>query len=616
MPRRDAIGEKSTKAATLLVLTLLALGLVTVRLFHLQVIQADELREASKNNRLRVEHVPALRGRILDREGMVLADNRPSFWCMIDPLASEYLQDPDRLDNTVEALAILLEEDREWLANKVQKERFSAPLGVTIKGDLSKLQVASIEERASGLPGVWIDARPLRWYPQGKLGAHLLGCVGEVTAEEIGKGSEGGYKPGDFIGRGGVEEQLESHLRGKDGRKCAEVNALGIRVDPASSEERAAEPGQDLVLALDLGLQSWVERELEVFPAGSVTVVRVNDGGILAMASNPSFDPNAFARGLSRQEWKALESDKLYPLINRCVQATYPPGSTFKIITAIAALEEGIVSPNDRPVYCPGFYILGNRRYGCWKETGHGRLDMVQAIAQSCDCYFYHLGRQLGVKRLSEWMKKLGLDKPTGVDLPVEKRSFMPDPEWYDKRYGQRGWTEGLALNLAIGQGELLTTPLKLATVAMAVGGNGRWMMPHLTRGVTSEGRRSWNVSESTLAVVRQGMLEAVQGEKGSGKRAAVPGISVAGKTGTVQNPHGEDHSVFIGFAPWPSPEIAISVFLENSGHGGEMAAPLAGRIFGYYFGTLTAENATAGRALETGSEDEQAPEAGGDAGD
>jgi penicillin-binding protein 2 len=591
MARRDATGEKSTKANTLLVLALLVLALVTGRLFHLQVIQAEELRKASENNRLRSEHVPALRGRILDREGRVLADNRPSFWCMMDPLAPEYLEDPAELDRTLDALAVLLGEDREWLANKVERERFSSPLGMTLKGDLSDLEVASIEERSSELPGVWIEAKPIRRYPHGKLAAHLLGCVGEVTAEEVGGAGKGGYKPGDFIGRGGIEEQMEGHLRGVNGRKCAEVNALGIRVDPASSEERAAEPGEDLVLALDLDVQSWVERELKAFPAGAVVVVRIDDGGIVAMASKPSFDPNKFARGLSRQEWKALEGDKLCPLINRCVQATYPPGSTFKLVTAAAALEEGVISPDDRPVNCPGFYILGNRRYGCWKETGHGRLDLIQAVAQSCDCYFYHLGRELGVERLSAWMVKLGLDTPTGVDLPVEKRSFVPDPEWYDKRYGERGWTEGLALNLAIGQGELLTTPLKLATVAMAVGGSGRWPVPHLTRDAASADFGTWDVSEETLDLLRRAMLEVVQGEKGSGRRAAVPGINVGGKTGTVQNPHGEDHSVFIGFAPWPSPEIAISVFLENSGHGGEKAAPLAGRVLGYYFGTLSAEN-------------------------
>ena len=611
MAHRDATGEKSTKAHTLLVLALLALALVTGRLFHLQVIQAENLRKASENNRLRSEHVPALRGRILDREGRVLADNRPSFWCMIDPLASEYLKDPAELDRTLDALSILLGEDREWLANKVERERFSAPLGLTLKGDLSDLEVASIEERSGELPGVWIEAKPIRHYPHGTLAAHVLGCVGEVTAEEVGGAKKGGYKPGDFIGRGGIEEQMEPHLRGVNGRKCAEVNALGIRVDPASSEERAAEPGEDLVLALDLDLQRWVERELNAYPAGAVVVVRIDDGGMVAMASNPSFDPNKFARGLSRQEWKALEGDKLCPLINRCVQATYPPGSTFKLVTALAALEEGVVSPDDRPVNCPGFYILGNRRYGCWKEMGHGRLSLIQAIAQSCDCYFYHLGRELGVERLSAWMVKLGLDTPTGVDLPVEKRSFVPDPAWYDKRYGERGWTEGLALNLAIGQGELLTTPLKLATVAMAIGGSGRWRTPHLTRDATSAGFGTWDVSDETLGLIRRGMLEVVQGEKGSGRRAAVPGINVGGKTGTVQNPHGEDHSVFIGFAPWPSPEIAISVFLENSGHGGEKAAPLAGRVLGYYFGTLSAQNTANGSV-----EEEEAAEPVGGAGD
>jgi penicillin-binding protein 2 len=600
MAHVDVTSEKSSKATTFLIIALMALGLVAVRLFHLQVIRAEELREASKNNRLRAERIPALRGRILDREGMILADSRPSFWCMIDPLASEYVEQPERLDKTLAALAILLDEDYQWLANKVEKERFRAPLGVTLRGDLSDFEVASIEERTRELPGVWIEAKPLRCYPQGTLAAHLLGCVGQVTADEVGNGEEGGYKPGEFIGRGGIEERLDSHLRGEDGRKCAEVNALGVRVDPfIRSEEKPARPGQDMVLTIDLELQSQVERELAAFPSGSVTVVRISDGGILAMASSPSFDPNAFARGLSKQEWAALEGDDRYPLVNRCIQASYPPGSTLKLITAVAALEEGLISPEDRPVNCTGYYVMGNRRYHCWKESGHGRLDLVQAIAQSCDCYFYHLGRLLGVEKLSAWMKRLGLDTLTGVDLPGEKRSFVPDPTWYDERYGRGKWTDGIALNLAIGQGELLMTPLKLATIAMAIGGSGRWCTPHLLQGDASEGMHSWDVSESTLDVIRRGMLEAVQGEKGSARLAAVPGFQIAGKTGTVQNPHGKDHSVFIGFAPWPSPQVAISVFLEHSGHGGENAAPLAGRILSYYLGTLHAEREDTQETLE-----------------
>lgn len=570
------------------------LAVVIVRLVHLQVIQAERLREVSDNNRLRTETIPALRGRILDREGRVLADNRPSYCLILDTLISEYRESPGNLAGTVYLLASLLGKDVDRYRKSIEEGWFRSPLGVRLESGLTDREVAIVEENSRRLPGVRIEARPRRSYPNGELACHLLGTVGEVTEEEINGGPDSKYRSGDFVGRRGVEREYESTLRGVDGWRQTQVDALGRKVGLLGGmQSERAEPGQDLSLTLDLELQRFVEDTLSAYRRGAVAVVDMKTGGILAMASRPAFDPNSFAQGLTRAQWRSLEADENYPLLDRCTQATYPPGSTFKLVTAIGTLEDGLMSPKDKPVFCGGYYVLGDRRYGCWKETGHGRLNMTEAIAQSCSSYFYNLGRLLGVERLSYWAQRLGFDRPTDIDLPVERCSFVPTPEWYDNKYGKRGWGPGLALNLAIGQGELLATPLKLLTLGMAIGGRGRWPAPHVIAGPPAEWR-SWDISQSTLDVVREGMYAVVQGEHGTGRRAAVKGVAVGGKTGTAQNPHGEDHAIFVGFAPFDDPDIAIVVYLENAGHGGQYAAPLAGSVLRYCFETHGAGLASA----------------------
>jgi len=586
---QDDRGERSAKARVLTLAVILLLGVVALRLFHLQILQAERLREISDNNRIRTEYIPALRGRILDRNGEVLADNTPSFTAVLDPLLSDYRESPEKLDATVRALSALLGIDAERAIAKVEARMYRAPLGVRIKGNLTDREVAGIEEAAADLPGVRVEARPQRRYPNATLAAHLLGTVGEVTEREL-RESPGRYRVGDFVGRTGVEARYDDVLRGKDGVRQTQVDALGRRVGLFGGIEKIPpRAGRDLKLALDLDLQRFVEQALAQYPRGCAVVVDVTDGGVLALASRPSFDPNLFARGLTPQEWRELGEDSGHPLLNRCIQARYPPGSTFKLLTAMAALEEGVVDPADRPVNCVGYYVLGNRKYGCWKVGGHGRVDMNQAIAQSCSSYFFHLGKLLGVEGVSRWAFRLGFPGKTGVDLPGESECFAPDSDWYDERYGPGGWTQGLALNLAIGQGELLATPLKLVTLAMAIGGRGRWPTPRVVLDAPVKWN-SWDISQSTLDVVRRGMFEVVQGKRGSGRQAFVPGIAVGGKTGTAQNPHGDDHSIFVGFAPWDDPVVAVAVYLENAGHGGQHAAPLAGEILRFYFGRPVAD--------------------------
>ncbi len=590
MQDRFERGNREAKASILLIALALILVVVTIRLLHLQVVKSDRLREISENNRLRTEAIPALRGRLLDRNGKVLADNTPSFSVVVDPLISEYRKHPEKLEATAEALARLIEEDPARLLETVKEKAFKSPLGVKLAGNLKPYEIAAIEESSSRLPGVRIEVRPRRHYPHKELACHLLGTVGEVAGDEIGGDSDTGYVAGDFVGRRGIERQYETHLRGEDGRRQTQVDALGRRSGLYGGlEKEPALPGEDLHLTLDLELQRFVEDTLSAYRRGAVVVIEMETGGVLAMASMPPFDPNAFSRGLTRDEWKGLENDEDYPLINRCTQARYPPGSTFKLLTAIAALEEGLISPEEKPVYCGGYYVLGNRRFGCWKETGHGRLGMREAIAQSCSSYFFNLGRLIGVEKLCSWAKHLGLDDVTGIDLPAEMDNFAPDTEWFDSRYGVDGWGPGLALNLAIGQGELLVTPLKLATIAMAVGGRGRWPIPHVVEGPPA-GWGEWYISRSALEVVREGMFRCVQGEHGTGRLAAVEGVTVGGKTGTAQNPHGGDHSIFIGFAPWSKPTVALAVYLENAGHGGREAAPLAGAVLNHYFDRLAGD--------------------------
>jgi len=344
-------------------------------------------------------------------------------------------------------------------------------------------------------------------------------------------------------------------------------------------------PGHDLVLTIDLKVQQALEDAMADVERGAAVALDPRDGAVLGLVSRPEFDPNEFSVGLSLQRWKELSEGGTNPLLDRAIQGVYPPGSTFKVVSMLAALRHGVAEPTTRLAPCSGRYFFGGRSFGCWKHDGHGSLDFIGALQHSCDVYFYQLGPRLGLPRLEETAREFGFGGRTGIDLPQEKKGLVPSPAWYDERWGVGRWRKGLMLNLAIGQGELLVTPVQLATMIAEAGNGGRALRPHVVREIrgvpefapAKPVRERIEADAADWNALHEALEKVV--EVGTGTAARVPGVRVAGKTGTAQNPHGKDHALFACYAPAENPTIALAFVVENSGHGGSIAAPKAGRV-------------------------------------
>ena len=594
--------------------TLLPLFLVFARAFQLQVIEGPLLRQLSEENRMRPEIIPAPRGRILTRDGEVLADNAPAFAISLDPFETVYLRGDDRhapgrrrrpteLAATVQRVAALTSSDALEMEKRIAYERTRSYRPIKLVRNADPITVARIEEGLAELPGVLVEVEPLRRYPHGTAAAHLLGYLGEITEAEREDLTARGYRLGDQVGRSGVERRYEDILHGRDGMHFVEVDALGrtTRLFP-QRRPLPPEPGTEVELTILWRVQEAAERALDAAPSlmgedgpppvGALVALDPRDGSVLALASRPVFDPNEFNAGISHARWQAVHGAES-PLLNRAIQSSYPPGSTFKMVTMLAGLESGLVDEHSRFSSCTGAYRFGSRAFRCWKPEGHGVLDLRAALVRSCDVFFYQAGLRLGMERLTAFAKSAGVDKPTGIDLPQERSGFIPSREWYDKNYGPRGWGEGVALNLAIGQGEILMTPIELAAFIGGVVTDGivwqprtLWRFGEGDDAVETAPRqaRRLPVSAHSRALVKDAMEGVVMEAGGTGGRARVDDVRVGGKTGTAQNPHGEDHAVFVAFAPVESPEIVVACVLEERGHGGSMAAPVVGEVLRAYF--------------------------------
>lgn len=568
---------------TLVAIAVGGFALIAVGLLRLQVVEYERYLRLSQENRVRLEVLRAPRGAIYDRDGQLLADNTPSFRILFRPFPAEsthYVQVLQRRE-WVERVAALVDLDTMRVRQLVRTAQRSGK-SVALMDGAPFERMAAAEEDRMDLPGIEVLVEPMRRYPHGVLAAHLLGYAGEINDRELAERTELGYRPGDLIGRSGVERSYEEVLRGQDGAEFVVVNAMGQRVSTLSEgPPRPPTPGRNLTLTLDLDVQRALEKAMEGVGRGAAVAIDPRNGGILAMVSRPAFDPNEFAHGLSRDRWSELSSGGANPLLNRVIQGAYPPGSTFKIVSMLAALQAGVAQPASRFQPCTGRYFFGGRSFGCWKREGHGSLDFVEAIQHSCDVYFYQVGPRLGLARMGQEAHQLGLGDRTGVDLPQERAGLIPDDAWYEKR--RMGAFKGTLLNLVIGQGELLATPLQLAVMTAEVANGGHRVRPHVVRGVdgTPEPARAEGAGVAAgpeaLAAVRRGLELVV--ESGTGTAARVPGIRVAGKTGTAQNPHGEDHALFVCYAPAENPEIVLAIVVENSGHGGSIAAPRAGAV-------------------------------------
>lgn len=598
--QRDESGIWKQRFVWALVVISLAFAILVARLWQLQILEGETFERLSDKNRIRLLRIPFIRGLIFDRNGEILADNRPFFNLMAVPME---ISDPGVM---IQRLSQGVQVDGEAALNILRDAKRRAPFRpVMLKEGLRWEELAWVETNRLDLPGTWVEVEPRRFYPYGKTGAHLLGYVGEITEEILRNWRGRGYRVGDRIGKCGVERSLEPYLRGRAGGLQVEVDAQGRQL--AVLQEVAFEPGADIVLTVDMSLQKEAEEALGD-RAGAVVAGDPRTGEILALVSHPSFDPNQFSEGISAEEWRALTEDAKRPLMNRALAGQYPPGSTFKIITAVAGLEEGVIT-KDTALLCTGRYTLGNRDYRCWKEEGHGFMRLREAVIQSCDVYFYQVGQMLGVDRIAKYAKGFGLGQITGYDADNEKPGLMPTSSWKKKRFGEP-WHQGETLSLAIGQGFANVTPMQQFVVISAVANGGTIVVPQVVQRVQAVSGKVLASFEPqyqgkvpagapTLRLMREALRGVVHDPRGTGQRAKVQGVEVGGKTGTAQvvrmpeKPKGrhssvpeglQDHAWFVCFAPVDEPTIAVSVIVEHAGHGGAEAAPVAQRVLQAFF--------------------------------
>lgn len=537
--------------------------LIVLFAFRLQILAGAKYHRLSEENCVKEKYVAAPRGRILDRRGVELANTRPGFFVSVTPAIID--------SHACREVARLLGIAPVNITAKTEAEK-NPYQSVKIARDIDFEHVSKIHEILEDLRGVDVDIEPLRNYPHGEVLCHLLGYVGEITAREL-KGSDQ-YMPGNYLGRMGLEEQYEGRLRGDDGIEYLEVDARGREVGPVVEKRPVPlTPGADLLTTIDFALTESTALYLASYEKAAVAAIDPRNGEVLVLYSKPGFDPNRFVRGVRTDEWQALNDAARAPLYNRAIMSSYPAGSTFKPFVALAALDARLVDEQRFFEPCRGYYALGNRSFGCWKK--HGSLNLVPALIHSCDVYFYQLGRLIGIDTLADRCRRVGFGRRTGVDLPQEQAGLMPDRAWLEEHYG-KWWTEGHMLNISIGQGDLLATPLQLACAYSLFANRGRMVRPHLLKETPASDTDAgfWSAA---VATVTRGLIGVVA--SGTGVLARIGSVEVGGKTGTAENPHGEDHSLFVGYAPAEDPVILICVIVENAGHGGSVAAPIAGRI-------------------------------------
>ncbi|MGK7345988.1 MAG: penicillin-binding protein 2 [Candidatus Nitrospinota bacterium M3_3B_026] len=572
--------------------------LVILRLWHLQVAQYATLSYRAENNRIREVTLDGLRGRIFDRNGRLLVDSRPSFQLALIP---------EDVDDTQDVLSFLGREinlDVEQALARIETSKPFQP--VVLKRDISRKSVAFVEENRIDAPGVYLKVKPIRNYVHGDMASHFFGYLGAITRRQLEKAPPRAYSRDDFIGQYGIEKIFESSLRGTKGFKRVEVDAAGrelsqLGVIPPRS-------GADLRITLDFDAQAAAEAAFEG-KMGAAVAIDPDTGDMLAFVSKPSFDPNAFASGIGPEKWSKLITSRFHPLQNRAIQGQYPPGSTFKIVVAAAALEEGIIDRKSR-YFCPGHFRLGRRVYRCWKEGGHGWMNAHDALVQSCDVFFYNVGLKLGIDTIAKYARMFGFGHRTGIDLLGEKSGLIPTRRWKEKARGEP-WILGETVSCSIGQGYVLATPVQQARMIAAVANGGRLITPRIALRTKGGDAAQGNVdragvSPETLGLIRRALLGVVYEQGGTAWRIKKGAYVYAGKTGTsqvVRMKHDEekkeleeiklkfrDHGWFVAFAPYDDPKIAVAVIAEHAGHGGEAAAPIARAIMDAYLSKIGAE--------------------------
>jgi len=570
------------------------IAILLVGIVRLQVVRHTELLNQSEHNRIRVQPIVPKRGVIYDRYKDILVDNRPSY--SVSLVRSELTK-----GKTIPQLSKLIGFDSSLILKRLKNNREPLYLPAVIKRDVGFDKVAILEEQYDKYPGITYELDRVRRYSNGIGAECFTGYVGEVSDAETYSGPLR-LRTGSLIGKQGVEKQYDRELRGQEGTRYLEISARGVVLgDLADRPHDPGVAGADLVLTIDKALQREAASMFDTFCCGSIVALDPRNGEVLAMVSEPSYDANIFSGAIPTALWDSIITDKAKPLLNRPLDGTYPPGSPFKLVTAGALLEEKIVTRNSTYSPCLGGWQYG-RWFRCWKIAGHGTLNVVDAIAQSCDVYFYQTGLKLGIDKLADYAVRCGFGIPTGIDLPHEKSGLVPNSDTLNAMYPD-GWTRALTLNLSIGQGELLVTPLQMAkffTGLANVGSNsGLVYTPHVLKsaeypnGVVISPSPELSLrlpfSQSTLKILREGLLKVVHSEHGTAKGIATDEYHTGGKTGTAQNPHGENHSWFAGFAPFEDPKIVVAVIVENGGHGSAVAAPIGGKLMHFYLERLKA---------------------------
>lgn len=572
-------------------------GLLVLRLWYLQILYAEDYRALSENNRLRFLPVPASRGALMDRNGTVLVSNRPSFSLTLIP------QEIKDVEAMLDRLASLLGLDRAELGERWQKAKGRARYyPVVVAANITREQVEIVEENRQRLSGVEVAVKPVREYNYQQSSAHLLGYIAEISEKELDETAYQDYNPGDYVGKNGIERAWEEELHGEDGGRQLEVDSRGrvLRV----LHESQPTVGNSLVLTIDQRLQQVAERAFGS-QAGAAVVMDVTNGEVLAFVSSPTFDPTLFSGKIPTDIWQGYLKDKRHPLQNKALSGQYPPGSTFKMITALAGLEAGLVNESSS-VYCDGTYKLGSGKFRCWSRNGHGSVNLRRSLKESCDVYYYQLGERLGIDRLAEMCRRFKLGDVLGIGLSGEKKGLIPTTEWKLQRFGKR-WVPGDTPPAAIGQGYVLMTPIQLVSMVATFANDGTIFRPHLVkRVVDADGKVLKEFAPEVLAQVaaspanfkkvKQGLFAVVNDPGGTGAAARLGDVRVAGKTGTSQVVKlGEDrkrrlayeyqdHALFTAYAPYDKPEVAVAVVVEHGGGGGSVAAPIAGRILRAWF--------------------------------
>lgn len=544
-------------------------------LFYTQIIKHQKYLTLSQNNRIRLVPVEGQRGSFYDRNGVLLVGNRPSFDIAVIP--QELYNSSETIGRLSAMLGISPDE-----AMAAMRKNYAAPFApVVIKEDLDKQKAIQIDEQSALLPGVIVKVTPRREYKFKEAGSHIFGYLGEINRGELERLKGYGYQMRDIVGKAGLEKNYDNYLRGEDGGSQLEVNNRGFFVRRLGRKEPA--PGKDLQLTIDIKLQSFIE---EIFgdKIGACVVMQPLTGEILALVSMPDFDPNIF---LGSKEERALipslvNSGKSV-MMNRAISSAYPPGSVFKPVVAAAALERKRILPEDTFI-CTGKYQLGAAVFGCWDDEGHGSEDVTEGLKDSCNSFFYQAGRLVGVDDLFNFARRFGYGEPTGIDLPQEAAGLVPNRAW-KKLIRKEEWFEGDTVNYSIGQGYVLATPIQVARMTAAIANGGYLVEPYVVKrigGLEIATARSHNtgMSKRTLDVIKTGLRKVVEDEGGTGRHARVEGLSIAGKTGTAQNPNGISHAWFTGYSPIDDPKIAIVVFIEHGGKGGLDAAGFGSRIF------------------------------------